>query len=192
MNRIERIAVNWVLFIIVSLAVLAVPLYMIFRAETVLSKGNLYLFKVEPRDPYDPFRGRYLDIRVQQNYVENCKKDFSPGEVCYAVIAKDAKGFAYFSELSTQPPAAGDYIRVKFRWKNKNKSLIELPFGRYFVNEKIAPEADKLLAGFFTDPKDCCVLKVKVKDGQALVSGLNLNGIPIEEVVKRKMTRDSR
>ncbi|MCP3966746.1 MAG: GDYXXLXY domain-containing protein [Lentisphaerae bacterium] len=191
MNRISRIAVNWVLFIIVSLAVLAVPLYMIARAEGILTKGNVYLFKVVPRDPYDPFRGRYLNISVEQNYVAGKDKDFRQGKLCYAVLNKDKYGYAFLSDLLDAPPANGDYIRVRYRWYDDKRNLINLPFGKYFVNEKIAPVAEKVVADFIKDPKKACVLKVRVKGGEALVEGLLLDGKPVEEVVKAKMQKSS-
>ena len=46
---------------------LYVPAKMIFNKEAVLAQGKDYRFKTAPIDPYDPFRGKYIDLYYEAN-----------------------------------------------------------------------------------------------------------------------------
>ena len=48
------------LFIVVAVVQIAAPASMILRRERALDRGERFLFRTAPVDPYDAFRGRYV------------------------------------------------------------------------------------------------------------------------------------
>ena len=57
-------------FALMILAQLSFPLKMIIEREIILHKGETFLFKIEPIDPYDAFRGRYVWINYKNLNVD--------------------------------------------------------------------------------------------------------------------------
>lgn len=57
------------LFAILALAQIASPLSMIVKRELVLKNGIPFRFKTIPQDPADPFRGRYVALRIEASNV---------------------------------------------------------------------------------------------------------------------------
>ena len=82
-------------FILVALVQLYVPSKMILHREEILDTGKEYKFKTAPIDPTDPFRGKYITLRYDENMVEiQNEKDWVRGETIYVFLAKDSDGFA--------------------------------------------------------------------------------------------------
>ncbi len=59
MNRSLRLA----LFVVVALVQLAVAGGAIVKSELALRTGEAFRFRIQPVDPVDAFRGRYVAIR---------------------------------------------------------------------------------------------------------------------------------
>jgi hypothetical protein len=66
---------------------------------------------------------------------------------------------------------------------------VRLPFDRYYMNEKLAPEAEKAVAEIMRGGEtDAVVIKVRVyKDGNYAIEDLELNGTPIKEALKERL-----
>ena len=63
---------NWLrlrigLFVVVAVIQLAVAGGAIFRSELALRTGEVIRFRIQPVDPVDAFRGRYVTIRMAGN-----------------------------------------------------------------------------------------------------------------------------
>lgn len=56
-----------ILLIVLFAIQLAIPGYMIFEQNQILTEGTAYKFKTRPIDPYDPFRGRYVTLAFEAN-----------------------------------------------------------------------------------------------------------------------------
>lgn len=56
-----------ILLIVLFAIQLAIPGYMIFEQNQILTEGTAYKFKTRPIDPYDPFRGRYVTLAFDAN-----------------------------------------------------------------------------------------------------------------------------
>jgi uncharacterized membrane-anchored protein len=173
-----------ILFFVVTIAMLAVPLYMILRAENIITKGNKYTFKAVPIDPYDVFRGRYVTINVEPRFVEQANSDFKSNERIYAVLGKNKEGFATFVRLQRHKPSEGDYILVQYQWRSGNKNYIQVPFTRYYMNEKLAPEAERMVRNSLDrKSKEQCTVKVRVFDGRAVIENVYIGEMPLREYV---------
>ena len=142
------------------------PVRTILRFSFPASKGVVVRFRVTAYDPYDPMRGRY--VRLNLNDFErnirlpkkNWKLDFRHQQGIFAVLEPErdatAKIFDLVAERKEIPPGKM-FLPVRFLWSHqeydskKRKYLnnwthhIRLPFERFYLNERKAPEADKLL-----------------------------------------------
>lgn len=143
---------------------LAVPGYFVYRHYDTLRNGESYKFDVMPYDPYDPFRGRYVALAS--------RLDLSGREGQYAVLAKDSDGYAVITAWQEQRPESGQYV--------KNPKL-----DRYYMNEKQAPEAERIQRELDLE-KNSLYLLVRVKQGNYVIQGLYINGIPIETYITQK------
>ncbi|MFA6103252.1 MAG: GDYXXLXY domain-containing protein [Victivallaceae bacterium] len=174
------------LFAIVIAAMLAVPAFMINKGEEVLNKGRIYIFKAAPVDPYDYFRGRYVNIRIEKNYVPvspDTTLDFKSNEAVYASIKNDKDGLAYFDNLSRTVPENGDYVKVNFSYHDKDKAYLLIPFNQFFMNEKMAPEAERVVREALLKRRDSCVIKLRVHNDTAVIEDLLINNTPIRKYI---------
>ena len=173
-------------FALVVIAMFAVPVFMICKGEKIFSTSNVYLFKAAPVDPYDYFRGRYVNVRLEKNYVTvspDKKLDFSSNEAVYTTIKKDKDGLAYFDSLSREIPKDGDYAQVHFSYQDKDKAYLLIPFNQFFMNEKLAPEAERVVREALLKRKDSCVIKLRVHNDTAVIEDLLINNMPIKKYI---------
>lgn len=176
---------------VLILAQLAVPLSMIQKRELALRSGQVFRFRTAPVDPYDAFRGRYVALSVVPNTVPvPAGSEFRRGQRVYALVATNAQGFATFSGMSLDRPDHGDYISVTARYHHSNQSnlAVRVPFDRYYMNEKIAPEAERVYrehsrASRADESRDAYVT-VRVRRGFAVLEELYVADTPIAEFVK--------
>ncbi len=175
------------LFFVMIFLQLIVPFSMIIKREDALRQGMEFRFKTAPVDPYDAFRGRYVALRLEAEKVNKPDKlNLKFGQKIYASISVDENGFAYFSQLSTQRPQRGSYIDAKVDHFLANDVYLALPIDRYYMEEKSAPEAERIYRQRNRENKVDTYVTVKVKDGFVVVDGLYIGRERIEEFIKGK------
>lgn len=176
-----------IIFGIAVLAQWAAPLSQIWTHEKVLTQGTLIKLKCTAPDPYDPLRGRYLAVRPNQREAPvPAGMELKQDTQVYALLTTGADGFATISSLSLTPPTSGDYVRVKSRYVFSEKALIDWPFDRFYVNEKLAPEADKWFAENIRSTQGITA-EVRVLNGRAVLEDLSLDGKPFREILKSRV-----
>ncbi|SFQ69898.1 GDYXXLXY domain-containing protein [Flavobacterium akiainvivens] len=175
-------------FAVTALAQLFIPARMVYSNHIVETEGIVYKFRAEPVDPADPFRGRYITL----NFVADTfaiANFYDEGEAVYALLGKDADGFAKIKNVTFTVPKSGDYIKVdKWSYYKYFKTLnLELPFDRYYMEESKAPEAELLYAEYLRDNTKALPAygEVAVKDGNAVLKRVIINGMPVEEYVQQ-------
>lgn len=149
------------LLLVFFVAQLLLPGYLVYRHYSTLSQGESFKFEVAPYDPYDPFRGRYVALRTTLPLYD--------GDGDYLLLSKDAQGYAQIDGWATRPPEDGAYM--------KNPEL-----ERYYMNEQLAPEAERLQRELDWETNSMYLL-VKVRKGHFVIQGLYLNGVPVEELL---------
>lgn len=143
-----------------------VPSYMIWGKYNVLKTGEEVKLKVAPIDPYDAFRGRYvslwyaIDLSSAQRYGK------------YGILEIDEDGFAVVKSVVKEKPEGKLYLT------SKNEDYFYIPLDRYYMEETLAPKAEKMLSG----EKEAYVT-VRIKDDKSVISGLYIEGKPAEEVL---------
>ncbi len=195
MNRMMKLSV----FALVAAAQLAAPAWMIHQHEQTLRYGTVYKFRTVPVDPYDPFRGRYVMLGFDQNTAPWTGPGVFPAngfegrKRFYASIAVGEDGFAKFSGVGPNRPASGDHLRVSaWVWidysdPSKTAIRLELPFDRYYMNERLAPEAESEYWSRNREEAKNSYVTVRVLNGRAVLEGLYLDGQPIEDVIRKKI-----
>ncbi len=181
---------------------------MIHGREKVLAEGVEMKFVVAPVDPADPFRGRYVRLRFAgAEFKTQEKLPFAEGQPIHALLEADAQGYASVKALAAEPPAGGTpYVEIRRWWggpdyrtnpetKKSEKCGwrygLTFPFDRYYMNEKAAPEAERLYreaqrASRSADPDEMTrdnYLVVRILNGEVVPVELYLNGKTVESQV---------
>jgi len=149
---------------------LFVPISGTIKKFNILKTGTEFKFKVLPVDPYDAFRGRYVSLNARQR---------SNGFGKYGVIALDKDGFAEIVSVSDSKPTSGHYV------KSIERGWFKLPIDRYYMDEKLAPKAERLTQRREADTE--AYVTVRVKNGNLVVSGLYIDGTAIEDIIRQEM-----
>jgi uncharacterized membrane-anchored protein len=181
---------------VVVVAQLAVPLSMIQRREMTLKKGDVLRFKTAPVDPYDAFRGRYVALSIDNEVPvpEQATKqnDFRGDQRVYVLIDTDADGFSRLASAQFQRPETGLYLcmRTPRYWRGGKTMRVSIPFDRYYMNEELAPEAERLYAKHTQRDKIDAYVQVRTRNGFAVLEELYVADMPIHEFMQKNATTD--
>lgn len=162
------------------------------RSEIALRYGTLHRMKIRGFDPHDPFRGRYLAFTmpadVKKSEISHDRGDFSAGTVAYVTLKRGEDGFSSFETLLAEPPAEGDYLKVSCasRWSSNG---FVAPFSRFYLNEALAPEAEKLLDRALRDDKNPPEILFRVHRGHGALADLQIGGRSIVELARESRGR---
>lgn len=180
-------ALPYIIFGLTALAQWLVPLTGIRQHEQTLAHGTLVKLKCSAPDPYDPLRGRFLAVRPEQSEASvPAGMKLRRGMQLYATLTPDANGLASITSLSLTPPADGDFIRLKSDYVYGEKTRLRWPFDRFYINEKLAPEADQWFAENIRGASDI-IAEVRVLKGRAVLADLSLDGKPFREILKERV-----
>ncbi|MEK6154157.1 GDYXXLXY domain-containing protein [Flavobacteriaceae bacterium 3-367] len=178
-------------FILVAIVQLYVPAKMIWDREDVLSTGTAYKFRTAPIDPTDPFRGKYIVLRYEDNSISvKNGQEWTDGEPIYVLFKTDKEGFAQIKSVSREQPdqdhayllTTVDYIA------NINTELvIDYPFDRYYMEESKAYEAEQTYRESQVDSTQVAYALVNIKEGDAVLRDVLIDGVPIREIVKKNL-----
>ena len=190
---------------VLSLAQLIAAGWSIVRYESTLRSGTAYRIRTIAVDPQDAFRGRYVAVRPSIIVPEpidaetrHLLEQMQSGETGYVVLATGDDGFARVAQVHTTPPAAGDYLKVGDvfpQWTRETQPgqqptrvgyVVNFPFDRYYMNEAAAPVAEqRYFEAARRDATSRAWLAIRVKDGAGVIEGLFIDGVPIEEVIRK-------
>lgn len=177
-----------ILFAVTVLAQWAAPLLQIWKHERTLAQGSVHRLKCSAPDPYDPLRGRYLAVRPEQ---EECRAGeglkLVSGQRVYVTLLDGPDGLAILSSVHLTPPESGAYVRMNVRWAATEGLVhLEWPFDRFYLNEKLAPEADKWFAESIRSSKGV-VAEIRVLNGSAVLADLVFDGRSFREILKERV-----
>lgn len=181
---------------------------MIHGRERVLAEGVEMKFVVAPVDPADPFRGRYVSLRFAgAEFKTQEKLPFAEGQPIHVLLEVDAEGYASVKALVAESPNNGTpYVEIlrwwdgpDYRRDSENKKSercgwrygLTFPFDRYYMNEKAAPEAERLYreaqrASRAPDSDEMTrdnYLVVRILNGKVVPVELYLNGKTVESQI---------
>jgi hypothetical protein len=177
-------------FAVAAVAQWFLPLAGIWQHERVIARGTLLRIECGAPDPYDPLRGRYLAVRPEQSTVsEPAGFPHGGGRVpVWATLEAGDDGLARIKSVSLEPVSGPNVIALTARSSGTTNGTdviwLKWPFDRFYLNERLAPDADKLVAERRRDGKRT-VAEVRLLDGQAVLTDILLDGVSIRELVKQ-------
>lgn len=179
-------------FVLICGVQLYVPASMILEMENVVKTGVEYKFKTAPVDPTDPFRGKYVTLRFDNNdiRVEDTTTNWYFYKEVFVQVTNDADGFAKIADVSVDPfDNKTDYFKAwihsTYVSNGQTELTINYPFNRYYMEESKAPEAEKAYAQVQWDTSRVAYALVNVKKGKAVLKDVLIDGIPIKEYVQK-------
>jgi hypothetical protein len=101
-------------------------------------------------------------------------------------LEKDAAGLHHVARAMLERPASGVlYVKARVRghWQGSGNIGIEWPVDRYYLNEKLAPEADKWYAETVRD-SDGVIAELRVLEGRMVIEDLTYKGIPFRKILR--------
>lgn len=161
-----------------------VPFKMIYDNENTLTTGKAFRFKTQPIDPSDPFRGAYIVLNFEMNSFETNKEDWKYGDNIYILLTEDSLGFAKVRDVSKEKPQEDFYfVEGKYRSHYYGKVNFDLPFDRFYLNEKKAYNAELAYREAQRDslPNNSYAL-VFVKNGKSVLADVLVNGTSVTKL----------
>jgi len=101
------------------------------------------------------------------------------GETAYIRLIEGADGFAEIAEISSKPLEGENVLKLRDMNFMFGTDSVRLPFDRYYMKEKAAPEAE---AAYNRQNGDAYVT-LRVKNGDGVISGLYIDGVRIEDYI---------
>ena len=183
-------------FAVASLAQWLVPLVGVWQHERIIARGVVVRFDCAAPDPYDPFRGRFLAVRPAETMVlapegigqsaDGANRIMVP---VWATLVADEHGLSHIKSLSLEPVSGPTVIRLGARLSGETNGakmvMISWPLDRFYLNERLAPDADRLVAERLGRGKPP-VAEIRLLDGQAVLTDILLDGVSIRETVKQQ------
>lgn len=180
---------TFIILIIVFLAQLAFPVKMIIDSESVLISGKEFKFLLEPVDPYDPFRGKFITLRYfADEFYPSEKRKWESKENIYVHLTTDSAGFAKIFKITSECPEDNiDYVKAKvdYYYPESNLMVIKYPFESFYMEESKAKGAEDAYRNVVRDRVKIAYGKVYIKDGRSVLKDVILDEVPIREYVKK-------
>ena len=174
---------QFIIYIFAIIVLFAIPIFTIATNSNTLKDGSEFLFKVEAYDPYDMFRGNYLNIRFEEDTVSKIPNYYKEAEEydkeCYVTISTKEDGFAYFDTASPiKPKNTSNYFKTTGYYRSfDNSYMIDTPT-RYYMNENKSEKAEQI----YRDNIENAYVKVRVKDGKMVLVGVYINDKLIDSI----------
>ena len=173
------------LFAVVAAAQLAVAGGAIVKSELALRTGEAFRFRIQPVDPVDAFRGRYVAIWFAQDRAPVAEGAvIRPRTYICVPIEVDAEGYATLGPARVEPPSEGPYLRLRAGVVSPDEHgqeyvWVTLPFRRFYMDEDNAPEAERAVWSGRRARREASV-SVRIRNGVGVIEELFIDDVPIQ------------
>ena len=187
----QRKTIISIIFVLMILVQWFVPSKMIWDREDTLSNGIEFLFKCQPIDPNDPFRGKYITLRFsERNITIPDSAYYHSNQNIYLEFDEDEDGFAKIAAVRGEDSsnienlllAKVDMISGDIGASNR-LLYVDYPFNRFYMEEFKAKPAEDLYRNSSRDSVSTTYAVVMIKDGIGVIKGVMIDGVPIGEIV---------
>ena len=177
----------WIGLALTFLAQLFVPAQMIFEREAILKNGRAFKFELEPIDPADPFRGRYVFLRFANTVYKGTVQDtFKHPDPVYVKLTTNSSGFAEIQAIERTKPENGDFLEATVQSDYQREVIIRYPFERFYMEEYAAPLAEKRLRAVNQDSLQTAYALIRIRDGEGVIENVFINDQPIHEFARER------
>jgi uncharacterized membrane-anchored protein len=184
---------KWILFGFMAIVQLLVPAYLIFESEYTMKEGRTLNFRTEPVDPNDVFRGKYVQLRFTESFVNTDRAlSVDEGQTVYITFHQDEEGFAIpLDVLFDEPSSDVDYLAYENDYIRLADSIFyfQYPFDRFYMEESKAPEAELLYQDAVADTMQRAWATVTLHKGRAVLRDVMINGESISELAKKSLAK---
>lgn len=175
------------IFISLFLIQILIPVSMIIQKEIILNKGEIVKFQVQPVDPYDAFRGKYLSLGIVENRLYSPERDFRAGQKVKVILNIDAEGFARPAGIDPLSPGDTVYLDCTIDYVTDEYITFKFPFDRYYINEDYSRRGEELYSRYSRGNKEDAYISVRVQKGKAVLENMFLAGIEINQFIKNEI-----
>jgi len=166
-----------------ALIVILVPMYLIFQSEDVLTNGHKHKLRLEGYDPFDPFRGKFLRLRFENNIP--CDITLAAGDKGYVLLEKDSLGFSHFSFVQKSRPTHSDYVEAETQAVYGGRAEMNFDnLNKFFINEDKAKVAEDILADYTSMAPDKIYMTIRVLDGEARIEDIIVKAKTLLEYIQ--------
>ncbi len=183
------------LFAVVAVVQLAMAGGAIIRSELALRTGEVFRFRIQPVDPVDAFRGRYVAIRFALDRTP-APDGLELGRRLwvYVPLQRDGDGFATFGAATLARPTSEAYLRLKSGGVYPDEdgqrcAWVTIPFNRYYMDEDLAPEAERAVWNGRRGEREASVT-VRVRNGVGVIEELYIDDTPIHQWLAENANSD--
>ena len=184
------------IFIVVMLAQLYVPAQMILGRESVISEGEVFKFITAPVDPSDPFRGKYIILNFEATeFSLTDENDFEIYQDVYVWLEKDENGYAQIANVTKEAPTDDvQYVKAIVQqltpYENPEKLRVRYLFDRFYMEESKAYDAEVSYRESMENEGSHTYALVHIKDGQAVVTDVFIDELPILQYLKENASQE--
>jgi|KBSMisStandDraft_5_1062788.scaffolds.fasta_scaffold01316_5 uncharacterized membrane-anchored protein len=169
-----------------------VPLKMIYDNQKIINKGRTVKFKTAPLDPSNPFIGKYVLLKFDEETIKtNSNKLLSRGEEIFVSLSEDNRGFVHPIGLSKVAPQNGKlYVKANVYYSqfegNQQSVMLDYPFNKFYMDEYKVPKAERVYQESNSNmQKQDVYALVNLLDGDGIIRDIIINDTSITELVKR-------
>jgi uncharacterized membrane-anchored protein len=175
-----RIGWRGMVFLGICLLQLAVPAGWLVMHEAALSRGEVFRFQCAPVDPVDALRGRYVQLGFEEQFAPIAPDtDVAVGDDLFVRIETGPDGLARLGEGSATAPD-GAYVKARvIRLRNGGDAAVSLPFDRYYMDERKAPETEQAYRDGVASGASGTFVTVRVLGGTTVIEALHVDGVPV-------------
>ena len=171
----------------------AVPLIQVVRGEGILREGVALRLELQPVDPLDVLRGRYLALAFPEEEKEHTlPPGVQGGDTIYVVLEAGKDGLAHITRLSHSAQDGAFAYTIPDGYKAGDSIRINIPLTRYYLPEEDAVKIDELFRFRNNEsPHGNATLGVRIKDGQIVAESLWLDGQPYRDWLRNYQSTQS-
>ncbi len=176
------------LFGVMCIGQWVVPGMMIYNSETVIADGKVFKFKTEPIDPSDPFRGKYITLQFEADYMlfEDSVR-LQPGQKIFVEFNDDSLGYATPVAIHEIEPETEHYLQTRVdyvtNFRDNHRVQFDLPFDRFYLQESKASRAEELYREAQRDTTQVAYALVTIGLGQAVIKDVIINDQPVLDML---------
>ncbi|MEI7421098.1 MAG: hypothetical protein WCK18_03350 [Prolixibacteraceae bacterium] len=179
-----------IVFVLVAVAQLLVPKYMISNLAGIARTGKEYKFKVRHQKSDFPsggnsgstLQGRFLWLQFEASrYTKSDTANLNLMRPVYIYLSSDSLGFAKVQTCNQNKPVSGsDWLKTRAYRNIRNSDssflVINFPFNNYYIEDKDLKNTEDRLTRKLKDPNSLIYLKIFIRENHFLISDLVIDG----------------
>lgn len=185
-------------FILVAVAQLLVPKYMISNLAGFAQTGKEFKFKIRHQRTDSPARGnigttmegRFIWLQFEENrYKGEDTRNLNLSRAVYVVLSSDSLGFAKIQSITQNKPAtSSDWLKVRayknFRDSDTSSLVVNFPFNNYYIEDKDIKDTEERLTRKLKDQESLICLNIFIKENHFRIDDLFVDGMSFKDFVK--------